>query len=325
MAQLTILGLGLIGGSLGLALKKGKIEKGWEIVGHDRDPETAGRAKKKGAVDRIEWNLHRAVNGADIVVIAVPVLAVREIFTDIAEDLKADCIVTDMSSTKVDVMKWADELLPVTVSFIGGHPMAGKELPGIDAADGDLFNGATYCLCPSVRAEERASEQMIGLAEAIGATPYVIDPHEHDGLVAGISHLPVVVAAALVAATTEAKSWREMSKLAASGFRDTTRLASGDPTMNLHIFETNRGQVVSWIDRYIEELQRFRTLVAEGGEPLAKELLEVQTKRDHWLYGDKSQPGQFDDIRKSMSITSMMMGERLTNITRSLGGNKKKP
>ena len=120
--------------------------------GHDSDRGTANRAKKLGAIDKAEHNLPRAVRGASLVIIATPVLAVREVMEQMAPDLAVGAIVTDTASTKAEVLKWANELLPDHVNFIAGHPMAGKEKQGIDVADGALFQGCAYCVCPSVSA-----------------------------------------------------------------------------------------------------------------------------------------------------------------------------
>lgn len=283
MQRITIVGLGLIGASIGMALKKANL-KGMEIVGHDRDGEAAGRARRRGAVDRTDWNLISAVREANMIVIATPVMGVRDTFAVIAPHLAEDCVLTDTASTKAHVMLWADELLPPHVSFIGGHPMAGKEVSGADGADPDLFSGCTYCLIPSPKAAPKAVEWVIGLVNILGAKPLFLDATEHDGLAAGISHLPLILSMALVSATTGGNSWREMSKLAASGFRDVSRLASGNPEMSRDICLTNQDSIVRWIDRFIDELGRYRKLVSEGGDGLLAEFQRVWEAREKWLY-----------------------------------------
>jgi prephenate dehydrogenase len=147
----TIIGLGLIGGSIGLALRQGK-KSGWEIVGYSRRQETIASALTLGAIERGENNLKDAVKQADFIIVATPVLTIKEILLAIAPHLHSDCIVTDTASTKVQVMKWAEEILPPTVDFIGGHPMAGRETYGIRAAKAELFRGCTYCLTKIGRA-----------------------------------------------------------------------------------------------------------------------------------------------------------------------------
>src|SRR5574341_1212043 len=161
--RITIIGTGLIGGSLGLALKASSL-KGLELVGHDADREAATRAAKMGAIDRAEYNLPRAIEGAGMVIIAVPLLAVREVMQQIAPHLVEGAIVTDTSSTKAHVMQWAQESLPEHVSFVGGHPMAGKESAGIEHAEAALFRDCTYCICPAVDASDSAVKSVMGLA-----------------------------------------------------------------------------------------------------------------------------------------------------------------
>jgi len=278
----AIIGLGLIGGSIGLALRRGK-KLGWEIVGYSRRQETVANALSLGAIERGETNLKDAVKQADFVIIATPVLTVKEIFSEIAPHLSSGCIVTDTASTKVQVMKWAKEILPPTVDFIGGHPMAGRETYGIQAAEAELFQGCTYCLTPSKKASPKSIDTVIGMVQKLGAIPFFIDAQEHDNLVAGISHLPMLLSAALVSLTTKNPSWSKMSKLAASGYHDLSRLASGSPEVNAHICLSNKEAIVNWIDKFSQELKRYRQLVAEGDKRLEQAFAEANKARQEWL------------------------------------------
>jgi prephenate dehydrogenase len=278
----TIIGLGLIGGSIGLALRHGNKSR-WEIVGHSRRPETVAKALSVGAIERGEPNLEDAVKRAELVIIATPVLTVKEIFSRIAPYLPSGCIVTDTGSTKVQVMKWAEEMLPPTVHFTGGHPMAGRETYGIEAARADLFQRCTYCLTPSDKASPESIDTVVDMTKNLGAIPFFIDAQEHDNLVAGISHLPILLSAALVSVTTKNPSWSKMSRLAASGYHDLTRLASGNPEVNSHIWLSNREAILSWLDRFIQELERYRQLAAEGDERLEQALTEANKARQKWL------------------------------------------
>ncbi len=278
----TIIGLGLIGGSIGLALRKAS-KSSWEVVGHSRRTETAANALSMGAIDRAETNLKDAVEQAQLIIIATPVLTMKEVFSNIAPDVPLGCIVTDTGSTKVQVMKWARELLPPAVSFIGGHPMAGRETYGIQAAEVDLFQGCTYCLTPSKKASPESIDTVIDMARKLGAIPSVIDPKEHDELVAGISHLPILLSAALVSLTTENPSWSKMSTLASSGYHDLTRLASGNPEVNSHICLSNQKAIIDWIDNFSHELERYRQLVAAGDKGLEHALDQANRARQRWL------------------------------------------
>lgn len=290
MERIAIVGLGLIGTSIGLGLQRQK-RKDVEIIGHDREPVVAGRARQRGAVDRISWSLPNTVEGAKLVIIATPVQAVREVLEHIAPVLSEGAVVTDTASTKVEVLKWAEEILPPHVHFVGGHPLAGKEVSGPDAADANLLDGALYCLVPSRRAPASAVQSMMAVVNALGATPYFLDAHEHDGLVAGVSHLPLVLSAAMVTATSQSPAWREMAKVAATGYRDITRLASGSPEMGRDILLTNREEVVRWIDRFIETLLSYRRMVLEGDEMLETALTQAREARERWLRGETEPEG----------------------------------
>lgn len=278
----AIIGLGLIGGSIGLALRQGK-KSSWEVVGHSRRQEMVAKALCIGAIDRGETNLGDAVQQAEIVIVATPVLTVKEIFSTIAPHLPSGCVVTDTGSTKVQIMKWADEILPSTVNFVGGHPMAGRETYGIQVAEAKLFRKCTYCLTPSEKASPHSIDTVIAMVKKLGATPFFVDAEEHDNLVAGISHLPMVLSAALVSLTTRNPSWCKMSKLAASGYHDLTRLASGSPEVNSHICLSNQDAIVDWIDGFIRELNRYRQSIANGDKRLEQALTEASEARQEWL------------------------------------------
>ena len=287
MERIAIIGLGLIGGSLALALRKAGA-KGTEIVGFSRSRETVARAKEFGVIDEAAGDMASAVVGADMVIIATPVMTIKEVLGSIAEHLPSGCVVTDTGSTKAKIMQWAEEYLPPEVSFIGGHPMAGKETSGVDEADADLFRGCVYCLTPAPCATPQAVQLLRRMVKSIGARPLFIDAEVHDNLVAGVSHLPMLLSAAFVTATTESQSWPEMSKLAAGGYRDFSRLASGSPEMNRDICFTNREKIIYWIDCYIEELKKYRRLVAEGDGELSEVLDQAREARGKWLQGGES-------------------------------------
>ena len=280
--RIAIIGLGLIGGSIGLALKQASW-RGAEIIGYARRRETGSLALKSGAVDKVESNLRNVVKGADIVIIAAPVLTIKDIFEQIAPELSDDSIVTDTASTKMQVMQWAVKKLPSRISFVGGHPMAGKEISGIRAANADLFHNCIYCLTPLPQTKPAAVRTVKDMVNKLGAVPIVIGAEEHDRLVAGVSHLPLLLSVALVSVTTKNPSWQQMSRLAASGYRDLTRLASGNPEVNAHICLSNQAAIVSWIDAFIDELQRLRTLIADGSDEIEKALAVANEARRKWL------------------------------------------
>lgn len=277
--RVAIIGLGLIGGSLGLALKAA----GAEVSGYARRSETVSAALARGVADRCGSDMPSAIKGADIIVIATPVLTVKDIFIEIAAHLPKSAIVTDVASTKAEVMKWAGEYLPARACFIGGHPMAGKEASGIAAADAGLFRGSTYCLFPRGNVKPGQRRQMEDMVKAVGAKPFYIDAQEHDEVVAAVSHLPHLLSVALVSATVNDPRWNAMAKLASSGYRDATRLASGDPRMSRDICLTNKGPIIKAMDSYIDRLKELRRLVNGGDEKIEEYFVEARKAREDWL------------------------------------------
>ena len=324
MEKITIIGTGLIGGSLGMALKKAKL-KDIEIVAHDKEPSAASRAVKRGAADKSSWNLIGAVEKSGMVIIATPVMAIREIMETIAPHLQPNCVVTDTGSTKTQVLAWAEQYLPATVSFVGGHPMAGKETSGIDAADAGLFQGAAYCVIPGKKAPPEAVKAIVSLAEIAGAKPFFLDAQEHDSFVAAVSHLPLVLSSALTSATTGSPSWREMGRLASSGYRDVTRLASGDPEMNRDICLTNKENIVPWINALIRELQEYRRMLTEANDKLGPTFVRVHEARQRWLNGSfEPSPSSkaFEEIPSlSERMAGLFVGERLARRSKELMGD----
>lgn len=321
MQKVTILGLGLIGTSIGLGLRRwstqnGKRDAVLEITGFDLDLEHQNFSKKIKAVDRTEWDLVKSVRSADVVIVAVPPLAVRDVFEAIGPNLKPGAIVTDTTSTKAQVMQWADDLLPSTAHFVGGHPMAGKA-QSIEGAEADLFKGATWCVVPSVRASEAAVQTVLGIISALEAEPLFIDAHEHDGHVGGISHLPFLLSISLMRAVSQDASWRDMKHLTAGGFRDVSRLAAASAEMHRDICATNRESILRWVDQVIEELQSTRSLIAAGTQDADQELLDVfnqaRDARAEWATAERRAGALVQDTNDELSNTTMgeQMGQML--------------
>ena len=306
MERISIIGLGLIGGSLGLALKRSGLGE-VEVVGHDREWGVGGRAERAGAIDRSARDLTAAVRDAPLIILATPILAMREVLEAVAPVLREGCVVTDTGSTKAQVLGWAAEILPPHAHFVGGHPMAGKERSGLDAADGDLFRGAPYCIVPTVTADERAINTVLGLIAIVGAYPVFVDAAEHDSYVAAVSHLPIVLSAALFSLVRGSQAWPDMSALAATGFRDATRLASGDPGLSHDICLTNKEAVLHWLDRFSDELRRIRELVAGNDEELFKTFARIQMDREAFL----SQPREARSMPPVPGAEGLSSGERM--------------
>jgi prephenate dehydrogenase len=283
--RITIVGLGLIGGSIGLALRQAGND--YEVVGHDREHAVAGKARKLGAVSKTEWNLVSACEEADLIIIATPVMAIKETLTAIASYLKPGCLITDTASIKGPVMAWAREILPETVNFVGGNPIISQEgsLPtGIEGARADLFQGGLYCLTPSPEAAPQAVQLAADLVHLLGASPFFLDAAEHDGLMAGVDHLPSILSAALLGTAVQSPAWREMRKLAGDAFQSVTRFSSGDAATYRDACLTNGENIVRWIDTCLARLKELREVIAaQEIEKLEKIFEEAMSVRDRWL------------------------------------------
>ncbi|MEO9256119.1 MAG: prephenate dehydrogenase/arogenate dehydrogenase family protein [Tepidiformaceae bacterium] len=281
--RIAIIGTGLIGTSIGLNLTS-REGRNFEVVAADRDRGNARMAKKMGAIDREVGSLEEAVKGAGIVIIAVPVMSARMLLQELGTVIEPDTVVTDVCSTKVDVMRWAAEHLPESVHFIGGHPMAGKEQSGPAAASRDLFENATWAITPSPRADEEAVSTVLGMVEAMDAVPLYIDPAEHDQYAAAVSHLPLLSSVALFRMVRDSHGWEDASLLAGPGFRDMTRLASTDAIMSRDIMATNREAVLHWIDRLQTELSTIRGALSDNDDEALLDLFKsTQLDRDTFL------------------------------------------
>lgn len=284
MTRVAIIGTGLLGASVALGLKASKKLPDLTIVGYDRNRDHTAEAKRVGAIDVAANEPDEAVVGASMVIIAVPVLGIEDVMEQIAGSVEAGAVVTDTGSTKTEVMRWARQHLPDTVSFVGGHPMAGTTASGPTTASAELFKGAQWVVVPSVSASDGAVQAVSGLATALGATPRFMDAEEHDAYVAAISHLPLAAATALFRLARNSEAWPEMSLLAAGGFRDTTRVAGTHPDMAHDIAVTNRTQLIHWIERYREALRELQERIAdvEGEDELYKYL--ATTSMEHGAY-----------------------------------------
>ena len=280
--RVAILGTGLIGASIGLAIKAGRPQT--QVAGYDASGENLRRAQ---AVKAIDWraSLRDALADADLVIVSTPVGAMKALFEEIAPLLPRDALVMDTGSTKAAVLQWVAEVLPGGVRFVGGHPMAGKTETGPDAADARLFQGAVWCLAPLPTTTRDAIDEAVHLVEELGASPYFLDPDEHDGLVASVSHLPYLMSVALIRHLGRERSWRETASLAAGGFAYSTHLSDSDPRMFADIVRTNRDNIVRRLDLYIAELEALRQAIADDSLELKAQFEEARTLHQDWLAG----------------------------------------
>ena len=268
--RVAIVGTGLIGGSVGLAL----VGQGHEVTGFDADNDRLDRAKQLGAVSTVCTSLEDAVAGCDIVILAVPVGRVVEVAIA-ALDAGAP-IVTDVGSVKGPIMAAMEAARPGSVErFVGGHPMAGSEQDGIEGADADLFVGATWVLTPTPATDAGAYTRLRTTLQSLGAEVVSVTPDHHDLLVALVSHVPQLAASTLMdVATAHEEEHRALLRLAAGGFRDMTRIAASQPAIWLDILTSNRNAVLDALDAYLDGLQAARELVAEGDREGLRALLD---------------------------------------------------
>lgn len=278
MEKIAVLGLGLIGGSLGLALHQAGVAK--QIAGYDSNPDATGRALARGAITHMCITGEEAVQQADMVVLATPILTLPELLKRIAPVLKPGALVTDTASTKAQVLTWAQTLLPANVVFVGGHPMAGREHSGIEAAEEGLFEGCAYCLTPTAQTPSEAIALLSEIFTRLGAHPLLLDAERHDRMVAGISHLPFVLSSVLVQVLGRDEDWPEMTRLAAGGFRDMSRLAAGSPTMYRDICLTNKAAILSWLDALAWQLESLRSFIAMSDDALEPYFAQAKQVRE---------------------------------------------
>ena len=280
--HVAILGTGLIGASVGLALKAARPQT--QVVGYDASGDSLRRAQSVKAIDR-RGSLRDTLADADLVIVSTPVGAMKALFEEIAPLLPTQALVMDTGSTKATVLQWAAELLPSGARFIGGHPMAGKTETGPDAADAKLFQGAVWCLAPLPSAPRDAIDDAVQLVESLGASPYFLDPSEHDGLVASVSHLPYLMAVALIRHLGNERSWRETASLAAGGFAYATHLTDSDPQMFFDIVRTNRDNIARRLDLYINELLWLRDAITSEDPSLKAAFEQARALHQDWLAG----------------------------------------
>ncbi len=279
--QVAVFGLGLIGSSMGLALKNSASPP--RVVGFDTNAEALHRAARANAIDRSAGTLADACAGSDVVVLAAPVRGILQLLPEIAPHLTGETLVTDTGGTKQEIVRVADSTLPRNAPFVGGHPLAGRLTAGVNEPAANLFSGAVYCLTPSSNAAPWAVEAAVALVESVGAQPYFLEASEHDGLLAAISHLPYFVSVALVNALAAQSAWTEMGSMAAGGFRAASSLAEANPQMWADVAATNREALVRQLDLFVQRLTALRELIASDDDGLVDHLREAQTAHQAWL------------------------------------------
>ena len=284
--QILIVGTGLIGGSVGLALHR---DTDTRVIGFDSDAGNAERARDMGAVDEVVGDPSAGAEHADVVVIATPVGEILGAIGAVAKTAQPGTVVTDVGSTKSAIVAQALGVLGPDRPFVGGHPMAGTEGEGIGAARGDLFDGALWILTPTEATDSAAFRRVNALAGGLGARTLALDPDAHDQLVARVSHLPYAIATALMALAGEDGDTRVFDA-AAGSFRDVTRTAGSNPRIWHDILATNRLAVGAEIARMVSKLETMRSALEAGDIGVVDDLISTarEARRRLPLKGERT-------------------------------------
>ncbi|MEO6973653.1 MAG: prephenate dehydrogenase/arogenate dehydrogenase family protein [Rhodoferax sp.] len=280
--QLGLIGCGLMGGSFALALKRAGLVK--RVVGYSKSPSTTERARQLGVIDLEAPSALLAVSGADIVLLAVPVAATEATFKAIRHLLTPQTLVMDVGSTKRDVVDAARRVLREQVgSFVPAHPIAGREVSGVEHADADLYTGKQVILTPIERTLTAQLQKATEVWTALGCHVLKMAPEAHDAAFAAVSHLPHLIAFALMNAITGQAGGADYLSLAGPGFRDFTRIAASDPQMWRDVMVANREELLAQSRIFRQSLQAMEALIAGGdAQALEQQIGQASHARAHW-------------------------------------------
>ncbi|MEQ1536003.1 MAG: prephenate dehydrogenase/arogenate dehydrogenase family protein [Burkholderiaceae bacterium] len=280
--QLGIIGCGLMGSSFALAMKRAGLVK--RIVGYSKSPSTTAKALQLGVIDVEAASALQAVSGSDIVLIAVPVAAIEGTFKAIKHMITPDMLIMDVGSTKTDVVEAAQRILGSLVgSFVPAHPIAGKEVSGVENADVNLYKDRQVIFTPIGRTLTAQLSRAQSVWTALGSKVQSMSPEAHDAAFAAVSHLPHLLAFAMMNSIAAQKNADDFLSLAGSGFRDFTRIAAGDPEMWHDIFMANRTQLLAQIDVFKQTLQGFEaSIIANDSQKLETAIAAASKARAQW-------------------------------------------
>jgi prephenate dehydrogenase len=283
--KITIIGVGLLGGSIGLAVKRRKLAR--QTAGLVRRTASLKDCERAGAVDFATTDLPAAVWDADLVILCTPLAQMRSRVREMLPALKRGAIVTDVGSVKASVVRELESLIQKSgAHFVGSHPMAGAEKTGVCAARADLFANTVCIVTPTKETNRAALKKVEQFWRAVGSRVLELKPEIHDALVSRSSHLPHVVAAMMATHVLNPANSRHQTALCANGFRDTTRIASGSPEMWRDIALANRKNLGRSLDAFIGDLQKFRRVLAKADvKAIAKFFETAKKRRDNWCAG----------------------------------------
>lgn len=263
MKTIAIIGMGLIGGSLGMAIKNKDLAD--KVIGVSRNIEHLKEAKSKDALDEFTIDMVEASRDADLIFVTTPISFIAPTVKTIASVVKKGCIITDAGSSKSQIVYEIENSIPQDINFIGGHPMAGSDASGITAATKFLFEEANYILTPTAKTNKDALDKLKHFLEKLDVQLFLMPPEKHDIVVAAISHMPLAIAVSLVNAIFDEKENKEdMIKIASSGFRDTTRIAAGNIEMGKDMFITNKDAVLQMISKFKKSLDELEQAIKES-------------------------------------------------------------
>jgi len=288
--KITLVGVGLLGGSLGMAIKEHRLAS--RVSGYVRRSESIAECEKTGAVDKADTDLWRAVERADLIILCTPIAQMATLTAKMLPAIKRGCIVTDVGSVKASVVTELEPLVAgASAHFIGSHPMAGAEKMGVTSARSDLFKGAICALTPTPQSDPDAVARLETFWQSLGARPLRLPPELHDDLVSRSSHLPHVVAAELANYVLSPVHPKEQGMLCANGFRDTTRIAAGSPEMWRDISLANRKNLARVLGVFIEDLQEFQLALEKQDVKAIEEFFnQAKERRDAWWAQAASSP-----------------------------------
>lgn len=325
MDRITILGLGPVGVSIGLALKQAGLQD-TEILGTDPDKRAMRGALEMEAIDKADGSLRNAMKGARLVIMDMPLSESKELLEAIGPILEEGTIVTDTGSAKTRVIEWAESHLPEGTSFIGGRPLPSRTMAAAEDADASVFEGTRYCIVPAASARPEAIRTVVGLAQLLGAEPLFLDAGEHDSYSAAVVHMPLVLSSALVSSTTTSASWRDMFRLAKSEFGEVSKLADQDPKENAAACLANPDAVVHWLDQVIAELHSYRDEIERGSEELQEKFIDAWEERAKWeADAVVEEGGGLNAPGMAGAMGGLFLGRRIVDRTQRIFDLQKRP